>query len=452
MTRPHRLRRGLSLLLSGGALCGCVSWTAQAERYADLAPERYVIVHPEGREAWPVVQDLIARKRDQGLQVERVSFDPALEPEQRFLQVSRALAERRSPEGGSAYLLILASHAELPMGPWITTAAPEGILSDLPLLAGHDRLGGRLLGRDWRRATAFPPPWLAGRVPWEDERRVTALLEGGRDLEASREPPSALLGTERFLVPRDASWVMGVVDEDLERLGWESTLFSEDPPRDRSLDENTGRITRRGDGGEVLFSRPVHFGFLSCWAAEAPRLVYLISHASGLNVEVSGQEGTTNEKENLVGAGQKLIEPLAFLSYGDAGILEQLGTPAAPATPALLLTTGCTTGHPDNPLLSDLTLNGWVASMCTSTHRSGPIPLLAALRAERCAPRYLSEGLSVGLAQQATLNAFLTDSMRDPTGWLLSPWSWNQRAVNVLSYVVYGDPSLTLVEGEPAPR
>ena len=156
--------------------------------------------------------------------------------------------------------------------------------------------------------------------------------------------------------------------------------------------------------------------------------------------------------DDAIARDRKLLEPLAFLSYRQAKILEELGTPEAPATPALLLTTGCTTGHPDNPLLGDLALGGWVASICTSTHQNGPMPLIAAIRAERCAPRYLSEGLSVGLAQQATLGAYLSDSVLDPLGWVLSPWSWNQRAVNVLSYVVYGDPSLALVEREPRSR
>ena len=444
----------LAPLLAWGLLSGCVSWRAQAQRYADLAPERYVIVHPEGREQWPAVEELMARKRGEGYRVERVAFDPELEPEERFLEVSRALVERRGPAGESAYLLILASHAELPMGPWTTTGAPEGILSDLPLLAGHDRLGGRLLGRDWQAAVAFPPPWLAGRVPWDDERRVAALLEGARELERSEDPPSALLGTERFLVPRDASWVMGVVDEDLERLGWESILFAEDPPFERSFDEKVGYRPTLDEKGEVLSKEPMYFGFTACWATEAPQLVYLISHASSLTARVPGEAGAPDGEVKLIGAGRKLLEPLTFLKYAEAEVHEQLETPKAPAIPALLVTTGCTTGHPDNPLLGGFARGGWVACIWTSTHLNSPLPLIAAIRAERCVPRYLSGGLTVGMAHQAALSAYLDDSLRDPLCWILSPWSWNQRAVNVLSYVIYGDPSLAVAGrgSVPAPR
>jgi len=406
-------------------------------------------VHPEGREQWPSVVEFMAHKSEQGFAVERIAFDPDLEPQERFLEVSRALVERRGPAGESAYLLILASHAELPMGPWTTTGAPEGILSDLPLLAGHDRLGGRLLGRDWREAVAFPPPWIAGRLPWDGEPVVAALLEGTRELERSEGPPTALLGTERFIVPGDASWVMGGVHEDLEELGWESILFAEDPPFERSLDENAGYMTTRDDEGEVLSRDALYFGFTACWAEEAPQLVYLISHASGLTGRVRGKDGAPDGKVKIIGAGKKLLEPFTFLQWSDSDVHEDLEVPKAPATPALLLTTGCTTGHPDNPLLRNFILGGWTAVVWTSTHDNGPIPLIAAIRAERCVPRYLSAGLPVGMAHQATVNAYLTDSLRDPTGWILSPWSWNRRAVNVLSYVVYGDPSLAIGERPP---
>ena len=87
---------------------------------------------------------------------------------------------------------------------------------------------------------------------------------------------------------------------------------------------------------------------------------------------------------------------------------------------------------------------GWAAAMITSTHNTAPMPLLAAIRAERAAPLYLAEGLTVGQSHSATLNAYLKDSNWDPVNWLLYPWARKAKLKNVLGLTIYGDPSISL--------
>ncbi|MDG2085033.1 MAG: hypothetical protein P8K66_08760, partial [Planctomycetota bacterium] len=76
------------------------------------------------------------------------------------------------------------------------------------------------------------------------------------------------------------------------------------------------------------------------------------------------------------------------------------------------------------------------------TGDTSPLPLFAALRSERSAPRYLAQNLSLGITHHATLSGFLKDSQWDPGNWLLYPWARVTKIQNVLGLSIYGDPSL----------
>ena len=434
---------GVCVLSVSWLFVGCVSWKAQAERYLTLEPTRYVIVHPVGREDQPAVRAFIERKRARGFDIELVGLDLTLEPAARFAAIAEALAARNEPEQ-SAYLLILASHAELPMGPWPVTGAPEGVLSDLPLLAGVTELGRSVDDGDWRGAFAFPPPWIAGRVPFEGEHHIAAMLENSVAMEDREHAPTALLGTERFAVPFDAALVMAGVDAHLEERGWKATSYANDAPRDEALDRI--ELTRTGQNlaGHEVQLPPLHPTFLVDWARSAPDLVFLISHASGMPAKFTSEDG--GEMVYFVGAGRGLINPETFLLYNDGGLHDALDAPASPVRPAFLMTTGCSMGDPENLMLADLVVRGWVGPIWTSTHTNGPAPPIAAMRAERSAVRYVAAGLPIGMAHHATITAYLSDATRDPFGWLVAPFLWGQREVNVLSYTIYGDPSVAIVE------
>lgn len=450
---PRRRRspmlRWLSASVAGlfglSLLTGCLSWKHQAERYLALEPTRYVIAYPEGREQWSTFQDLVDRKRAQGFEVELLPFRMDIEPAERFAAVSRELVDLREPSG-SAYLLILASHEELPMGAWPIRPSSKAVYSDLPLLAGVDRLGEQVGLADWKSATEFPPPWIAGRIPWSSEELVAAMLEGSASLDQRRSGKVALVGAERFSIPHDSAWVMSGVDDALEGFGWESTLLSEDWPRDARLDGCTLVRTTQLDEEDVEHVTQRHLSFLSSWAQSAPNLVYLVAHSNRMILPNPSDDRTGPEFVSLFGVGEHLIDPEAFLRFEHESVHAVVGAPPAPSSPALLMTTGCGTGSPRNVMLSELTRRGWVGGIWTSTHTNGPVPLFAAIRAERTAPRYIAAGLPIGLAHQATINAYLSDSARDPSGWLLGPASSRQRELNVLSYTIYGDPSIRIAE------
>lgn len=435
------LRGGKVLLTALAALsCSCVSWERQAERYADLAVERYVIVHAEGRGDWEPLVEFAAWKQELGFTVEWLAFDTELPPAERFQHVSLELARLRPTGEESAYLLIVATHEELPMGPWIPRGGREEIFSDLPLLAGRKELGGTLDRSDWTPALAFPPPWIAGRLPFLHEEEVATALESARSMVERTGTRRALLGTERFFLPSDSALVMAGVRNDLARGDWETYLYNEDAPREHPLDRLDATAKQKDRDGNVVSSDPVHFAFIHSWASESPDLVYLISHSRGLSAEVGG----TGEKLDFTGTGRRLLDPLSFLYWNTGDTVEKLGLQTHPDEPAILLTTGCRMGMPDNPLLGLLVRGGWTATICTGTHDNKPLPLFAALRAERTAPRYLAAGLSVGAAFHAAMNGYLRDSVTDPLAWILSPWTWEARTYNALGITVYGDPSISI--------
>lgn len=416
---------------------GCVSVERQAERYQQLQPQRYVIVHPEGREATAGYVDFAQWKSQQGYAVEWVSFDVALPAEQRFRYVSQKLKQLRPAEGESAYLLIAASNEELPMGPWQPTGTDLTIHSDLPLLAGREELGGHLERTEWEPAIRYPPQWICGRIPFEDAEVIATTLKSARVFHEKQGPIKALLGTERFAIANDSSMVMAGVRNDLKELDWKTQLYNEDWPRDKDLEELTVELVATKGKGEKKTTKKmnVDWSFIESWNSQSPDLVYVISHASHMR-------NTVTQKE-YIGVGKKLFFPLAFEVWGDPTVNIWYGQ-RWPKSPAIFFTTGCQMGRPDNEMLNMLAANGWTAAMVTSTHNTSPMPLIAAIRAERAAPLYLAQGLTVGQSHSATLNAYLKDSNWDPVNWLLYPWARKAKLKNVLGLTIYGDPSISL--------
>ena len=442
MTKPifmrYRLWIGCWLVLWAS---GCVSIEQQSQRYQQLQPQRYVIVHPEGRETVPEYIEFARWKSQQGYAIEWIPFSMAASPEQRFRSVSQQLKKRRPAAGDSAYLLIAATDEELPMGPWQPAGTDLTIRSDLPLLAGREVLGGRLEAADWQPAIAFPPAWICGRIPYEDPEVVAAALKSARIFQQKQGPRSALLGSERFAVASDASLVMAGVRNDLKALDWNTHLFNEDWPRDRELDEMTANITAttKHDQGETVWKFKLNWSFISSWKTTSPDLVYVISHSSGF----------TDNGIRYVGAGDQLFTPRAFFYWNNKEV-NPLDEKLSPATPAIFLTTGCTMGDPENPILELMTVKGWAAAIVTGTHNTAPLPLFAAIRAERSAPLYFAAGLTVGQSHHATLNAYLQDSRWDPGNWLLYPWAKKAKLQNVLGLTIYGDPSISMGERSSA--
>ena len=436
MTKPismrYRLWIGCWLMLCAS---GCVSIEQQSQRYQQLQPQRYVIVHPEGRESVPEYIEFARWKSQQGYSIEWIPFSMAASPEQRFGSISRQLKERRPAAGDSAYLLIAATDEELPMGPWQPVGTDLTIRSDLPLLAGREVLGGRLETSDWQPAVAFPPTWICGRIPYEDPEVVAAALKSARIFQQKQGPRSALLGSERFAVASDAALVMAGVRNDLQALDWSTHLFNEDWPREQKLDDKTVNVTatRKGDRYLETSKYQIEWSFISSWNFNSPDIVYVISHASGY----------IKNGKRYIGAGTQLFAPRAFCHWNDPEFNTR-HEQRSPTTPAIFLTTGCTMGNPENPMLELMTVKGWAAAIVTGTHNTAPLPLFAAIRAERSAPLYFAAGLTVGQSHHATLNAYLRDSNWDPGNWLLYPWAKKAKLQNVLGLTIYGDPSISM--------
>ena len=415
---------------------GCVSIEKQAGKYQRLELKKYVIVHPEGRRSTPEYQEFALWKTQQGYTVEWISFDPKASPQERFISVSQQLKVAHPGTGQSAYLLIAASQEELPMGPWQISGTDLTIASDLPLMAGREELGGRIAPKDWKPALDFPPTWICGRIPYQHPEVVATSLRSARIFHENVKPVSALLGTERFAISNDSSMIMAGVRDDLKDLNWKTYLFNQDWPRDQKIDDKTVNVTAtKTEGNQKTISKfDIEWSFISSWNFNSPDIVYIISHSS---------KGSGKDDIQFIGAGNQLFHPQAFLLWNDPKFNTR-HEQRSPATPAVFLTTGCTMGTPNNSMLNLMAREGWTAAILTSTHDTAPLPLFAAIRAERAAPLYFAENLTVGQSIHATLNAYLKDSKWDPVNWLLYPWVKNAKLQNVLGVTIYGDPSISL--------
>ncbi|MCR9244943.1 MAG: hypothetical protein NXI31_07915 [bacterium] len=428
----------LALILLGAIASGCVSRIGQVERYAALAPTRYVVVLPAQRASWPCVQRFLAWKSAQGYAVETVTIPQGGTRSSRFTAVSEALERRRPKAGECAYVLLLATPRQLPMGAWKLHEDERGTLSDWPLLAGVRDRHEVLEDVDWLDTARYPQRWIPGRIPFGSYRTVAAALRAAERYAArsTRAERSALLGAERFGVPFDSSLILDAVRETLREGCWDTRLLSEDVPRDAPIAGHIERIERLG---KTVFASEatINFTFLREWATAVPDLVYVIAHSTLLTIESEvGQD-------RWFGIGKRAIDPISYLVYR-AGGHSRAKAPKTPSSPAILVATGCQVARPDNRLIDALFRDGWIAGYCGSTTDTGPLPPAAAVRAELRLPYYLARGLPIGVAMLATADAYLTESAWDPLTTLLRPWAEPMRRQNVLSWVFYGDPSLQL--------
>jgi len=420
-------------------LLGCKPTGSYLRRYQEIRPSRYTILLPAGREGLPCISRFAENKRRLGFSVELVAFTPGGTPAERFEEAWKLLAERAATHATPAYLLILATHEELPMGPWMLPGEPEEeFLSDIPLTAPWEMAPPETLSEDsWRIAASPPGPWITGRPPYDNTETIEAALGAAVCFEspAESDPPQALLGAERFAVWADSAIVMSRARAAFRRAGWKGELWSQDPPRDRPT--GTARRTvelprpqaaleadrkRRGPLRSVVttYTPTVSMDFLTRWAELSPRVVYAIAHASIFRGGVG--------KDLVDGDNMRALDLDPMASIG-------------PASPAIFVSTGCLTGYPGNTAIVELFRRGWIAGFVGCTIENGPSPLIPAVRAEVNIAYFLARGLPLGLAVQATKEAYASESLRAPGHWFF-PSTRRLKRSNLLSYVIYGDPSL----------
>ncbi len=165
--------RWFALLLL--VLPACHSIEPYLAQYATVDARRYVIVAPTGRDRLPCVQRFVSRKESEGFDVRLVTFPNAGSTRERLTTVRRQLNVHRPVGESLAYVLFLASHEELPMGPWKIEGSERTIRSDLPVLCGHTDPSIRLTESDWWSAVGHELRWVPGRIPFTVE-----LSLGGR--------------------------------------------------------------------------------------------------------------------------------------------------------------------------------------------------------------------------------------------------------------------------------
>ncbi len=369
--------------------------------------EDYVLIVPAERAGRDYVAQFAAFKEGQGYRVSVLTFDTGLPVDGRIAQVRELLNEARPAAGQRAYALILAADEGLPLGPWRVAGVEAPIRSDLPLfLAGtiepagpQERAGTidrttTLAAADWAAGLEPDFPWVFGRLPFSDDAVLSASL-AATEAFAQRDratTPLALLGAETFRVASDSALVMNEAKARFQLNQWQAELYATDPPADVVIDP-------AAVGGAAA----AQLLFVERWSRGSPEVVYVISHSNWLG-ELDGRR--------VEGLGDYLLSTEAFAAIRDesAGI-------GRPASPAVLVTTGCSTGAPDNALLEVLFAKGWVVAFIGSTETNGPLPLVAAVRSEVHMGDVLSRGLPLGPALRAVEWTYYADAL-GPVSWI----------------------------------
>lgn len=427
------------MLALGAAAASCRSLPPDITAELERAPREFWVVASPERECLPELQLLLEEKRAQGFLTQVVGFDPARGPEAAWKRVVANLRTRPGIE--RAYLLVLATPAELPMGPWALEEEQTAVLSDLPLALELPLAEARTISRAELEAQ---PRWLVGRIPFADGALVARALRSACEFTRAGGERTALLGARRFLLPGDSSAALARAKAELVRNGIASELWADSPPRDRALGEHWQRsdhgVWAAFGGGDITvyerfedvppgrnvlpakLSEDVSTDFLARWVERAPALVYLLAHASA----------------NLHSMGRALLGTSVL-----AGWDTRAGPGPAPPRPALLLASGCSIGQPDEPLVRELFARGFVAACAASTAVNGPLPLGPTLDAQRDVASFLAQGASLGLAVELVKQSYDRAARRTITWWVW-PFARKIWAMNLASYVVYGDPSLAL--------
>ena len=420
-------------------LAACHAIGPYLDRCESFVPQRYVIVLPTERQSVESVQEFAARRRSAGYDVQFAAFDPSGDARQRVYAVRDLLHALRPPPGQIAYALVLASHEELPMGPWRVVGASEPIHSDVPYFL--TQAPDVMAEGTWAEVCHADFPWVIGRIPFVEAKPLARALRAGEQYAVNNEPRLAMLGGERFAVWPDTSVIMSFARERFEARGWRTLTYCQDWPNDIALgavsDDELGvahaLATARGASRKASRAVPADLLagvkgaeallFMMHWVHLAPDIVYLNAH----------------------GAAEQFGQYL--LSSFDVRVLlrlcRELELPVAPRAPAVLANIACAGGVADSRLLWFLFRAGWVCAMIGSTETTAPIPVTAAIRTEVQAADVLVSGLSVGLAMRAARRSYYEDARST-----LSYHCFSSTAVamarNVLGMTLYGDPSIAL--------
>ncbi len=317
---------------------------------------------------------------------------------------------RVEPEpGGLAYLLIVASFHELPMGGWRFEDVDDFYFSDLPYLTRADLTGDEPLPRqtieDGARSRFVP-----GRLLFTSEADLRTTVRSMKAFESrleGRPEPFALLGAERFAIRNDTSLVMHRAGQIMRRRGWQTELWAVDRPFDRDLGSSP---------------------WLGRWAESGPVVAYAIAHGDARHL------------------GAHLIPARSLPLPAEPG-------EGAPARPSVFLTFGCSLGDPlayggpgSRPtILHELFSKGWIAAAVCSTEVTGPSPLPTGVGSELNVGRGITSGLPLGLVVRAVRERYLEQSRKMPS-YHLSAEVRESYLRNLAGITLYGDPSLRLPE------
>jgi hypothetical protein len=267
-------------------------------------------------------------------------------------------------------------------------------------------------------------PWIFGRLPFESEATLTTCIRSTVAFATHRPAaPFALLGAERWVLPADASLILNQAKQRFIQNGWQAELYATDLPNDVTIDPDAAN---GGVGADMQF--------ISRWSRGHPQVAYTITHSGRMLGEFGGKP--------VHGQGHYLISAAAYEVIADRHAEYR-----PPTSPAIFVTTGCSTGSPDNGLIDILFANGWIAGFIGSTTVNGPLPFLPAIGAEINIAQCLGRGMPLGLAVRATEKTYY-DQSYGPLACFMDEKTRNMIASNIISYVIYGDPSLTC----PAPE
>lgn len=201
---------------------------------------------------------------------------------------------------------------------------------------------------------------------------------------------------------------------------------------------------RHADGTIPRKSQVEMNGITSAWVRTSPALVYTIGHGGRFS---NGWESTLQFVVSTTSIAAESLAVRARESSFEFKVGEEL-QPTAPTEPAVLFATGCAIAAPGDPLLRELFVDRWIVAYLGATMTVGPYPILASTNAESHIARYLSRGLPLGLAGHATLAGYLNDARLDPTLYLV-PGVIEGMRTNLASYILFGDPTLSLPSAAP---